>query len=377
MNNSKPHILFLPEWYPNPHDKQLAIFVEKYARAVTEKYQISLIYCGPFAEKKDEFFVKNENGIYRLHYYYTKTSNKLSAYRKFIKAHRFCYNHLTKEKGKPALVHLHMLFRNFVAYNKIYKKYIPDYLITEQWSGYLNGVYEKLPFAKKRLYQKAFYNAKLVTSVSVLLKNRLQKLFNTKTEFVIVPNIVERSTKEKQKLNSTIKILVVADLVDDIKNISGVIRAFNKSSIANSAQLTIAGDGKDRKMLESISINSNVRFVGRLVNEEVLDLMLQHDFLITNSRHETFSMVTAEALLAGLPVICTRCGGPEEFLDNSNSILINVDDENDLINAMQKMSNRFNDFDRLKMAEPVLKKFGITAVAEMLHNCYQKILNKK
>lgn len=48
---------------------------------------------------------------------------------------------------------------------------------------------------------------------------------------------------------------------------------------------------------------------------EVAGFFCECDFFVLNSNFETFSVVTAEALAYGKPVIATRCGGPEEFVN--------------------------------------------------------------
>jgi glycosyltransferase involved in cell wall biosynthesis len=48
---------------------------------------------------------------------------------------------------------------------------------------------------------------------------------------------------------------------------------------------------------------------------------------INFSRNESFSMTVLEASGAGLPVIATRCGGPEEIIqDGISGLLVPVDD---------------------------------------------------
>lgn len=377
---NKKHILFLPEWYPNPDDPQLAVFVEKFARAAALHSKVSLIYCGPYAKNnKIDLILKKEGNLTSYFCYYPKQKRKLRAYNYFIKAHQMCFDKL-KEDALPDLIHLHMLFRNYVAYKKIYAGKIKKFLVTEQWSGYIDGTYENLGYFKKREYQQAFSKAYYVTAVSKKLANALDKIFNIQNNILILPNIAEASTSVNSKKTNEFNFLVVADLVDKIKNVSGIIEAFSNARFEKKTILTIIGDGPDRIELESKagninSTNKEIHFKGRLENKFVLEEMQKANSLITNSRHETFSMVTAEALLAGLPVVCTRCGGPEEFVNEKNGILIEVNDTNALKSAIEKMVMTHTHFSPSELSKPVLDKFGIQAVSQQLNDIYSNILN--
>jgi glycosyltransferase involved in cell wall biosynthesis len=47
-------------------------------------------------------------------------------------------------------------------------------------------------------------------------------------------------------------------------------------------------------------------------------VLLDHEILVVSSRQEGFGIVVAEAMHAGLAVVSTRCGGPEQVLRESN-----------------------------------------------------------
>jgi glycosyltransferase involved in cell wall biosynthesis len=380
QEKEKKHILFLPEWYPNPDDLQLAVFVEKFARAAAQHSKVSLIYCGPFAKSnKIDLILRKEGNLTLYFCFYPKQKRKLKAYNYYLKAHQMCFDKL-KEDGIPELVHMHMLFRNYLAYSKIYAKKIKKFLITEQWSGYMDGTYTKLPFYKKRYYKEAMRKAYFVTAVSNSLKASLNKLFEIQNNVIVLPNIAESVSNNCIKSSSEFRILVVADLVDEIKNISGVIDSFTQAQIDKPAVLTIVGDGQDREKLvakinHKLLVNKRIEFKGRFENQKVLEEMQENHILITNSNHETFSMVTAEALLAGLPVICTKCGGPEEFVNEENGILIDVNSPYQLTNAIVKMSQTHLNYDSGKLSKTVLERFGMKTVAEKLNTLYEEILS--
>ncbi len=53
-----------------------------------------------------------------------------------------------------------------------------------------------------------------------------------------------------------------------------------------------------------------------------LEYIAKSDFHILNSDEEGFSVVAAESLCYGIPVITTDCGGPEDFVTDYNGIII-------------------------------------------------------
>jgi glycosyltransferase involved in cell wall biosynthesis len=85
-----------------------------------------------------------------------------------------------------------------------------------------------------------------------------------------------------------------------------------------------------------LGIGEDVRFKGYAGN---IDKILPHyDALVVPSRGESFSLVTVEAMASGVPVVATRCGGPEEIIDDGRSgLLVNVCDYRGLAEAIEKM----------------------------------------
>jgi glycosyltransferase involved in cell wall biosynthesis len=76
-----------------------------------------------------------------------------------------------------------------------------------------------------------------------------------------------------------------------------------------------------------------------------------------------------EAHAAGLPVIATRCGGPEEWLEDAD-IAIAVDDSTALQHALAEMAGRKNqDYIFTKHL-----RCSAEMVGEQLHDVYQKVL---
>ncbi|HQZ42898.1 MAG TPA: glycosyltransferase, partial [Flavobacteriales bacterium] len=144
-------------------------------------------------------------------------------------------------------------------------------------------------------------------------------------------------------------------------------------------RLSVIGDGPDRDTLQKLAaskgLSRSVAFLGRLPNTGVLDHMATVSAVIINSRVETFSVVTGEALAQGKPVIATRCGGPMAFVEPGNGILIDIDDDNALAQAMIKITHDAESYDPIKIRAGLSERFSPSVVGETLAKIYTKALN--
>ena len=84
--------------------------------------------------------------------------------------------------------------------------------------------------------------------------------------------------------------------------------------------LWIVGEGTEesnlKRLVEDQGLVHNVTFTGFLKNP--YSIMSQMDLFVCSSRAEGFSLVIAEAMALGLPVVSMNCAGPRELIDNSS-----------------------------------------------------------
>lgn len=82
----------------------------------------------------------------------------------------------------------------------------------------------------------------------------------------------------------------------------------------------------------------HIHFAGPYTPPELPAILNRMDVLLIPSRwHETFSIVTREAVLAGLPVIASRMGGiPDAIEDGVNGVLLPPDDMRAWLAAMRR-----------------------------------------
>jgi len=377
LSHTRYKILFLTAWYPNKKDVQIGEFVRKHIRAASTKNDCCLLYVmnGGKQDPLYELTLDKIHGFPEIRISY-RNADKFSNAIRFMKAYRTGLKMVAAEFGRPDILHVNIGgWHGMIAWMLKKWKGIP-YVFTEHWTGYASGKFRSLGMFRKWSTRFICRNAGAATAVSESLKGSMIRSGVSNPGFQIVPNVVEAaivpvSGKRQKKI-----LLTVADLKDKQKNISATIRAVHEiSQMRSDLEYHIIGGGEDEEMLRQIVKDSGladhvVFFHGQRDNTFVLDFLNKIDFLIVNSRVETFSVVTAEALLSGKPVVATRSGGPESFMEPGCGKLISPDDDVALREAILHMLDHSHEYDPLKLSASVRAKFSLDTIAEKLQTVY-------
>lgn len=375
--NRRKSVLVLPRWYPNKTDIQLGIFIQRQLILMQNDLDFQVVYAQGINELNTTYELISKRPAQGLTEHIVYFKNNAGPLRKIINFWRFkrAQQLGLKQLDKPVdLCHIHVPYRTALPALKLKRKKRIPFLITEHWSGHLNGLYQKKNSLDKLLYKKVLQKSAKISTVSQALHDAFKK--NTGFDSVLIPNYIEASTHTSiQTKTDPIKLLYVGDFHDEIKNITGILYAYHLALKSNrNLHLTLVGGGPDEDKIKSLIQELRIpdeliTLTGRKEHEFVLQSMTTCDIYVCNSRHETFGMTVAEALMAGKPVICTRCGGPEEFLNVNNSILIdptplnsNQADAAPLTEAIKVLSKSYSSYNSEEISQNILKKFGEKAV---------------
>ena len=116
--------------------------------------------------------------------------------------------------------------------------------------------------------------------------------------------------------------------------------------------------------------------MGLCSREEIAKQLKQCDCFVLASQSETFGVAYIEALAMGVPVIATKCGGPEAFVNEKNGLMVNVNDVEELTEALIYMYNNINMYDRKSISIEIQNKFSSEVVANKIINIYKEYLKK-
>lgn len=123
-------------------------------------------------------------------------------------------------------------------------------------------------------------------------------------------------------------ILCVGRLDDPRKNIVLLLEAFNRlpGSLTH-VQLVTAGSARPPAIywerVEAMGLQHRVRHVHRPETEDLVRLYQEAAVLALSSDEEGFGVVLLESMACGVPVVATRCGGPDGIItDGKEGFLV-------------------------------------------------------
>ena len=229
--------------------------------------------------------------------------------------------------------------------------------------------------------RKTYPLADALLVVSSLLAGSIYR--HTGAKAVVVPNIIDTQSfsvvKEDNVPGEPFRFVASGFLIER-KGYDLLLRAAGDLRRRGYAlALTVFGDGPEREALEKLAESEGVRdcvdFRGQCTRGELGEAYPQMDAFVLASRRETFGVVYIEAMAAGLPVIATRCGGPEDFVTEENGILIPVDDAAALTDAMEHMMLHRREYDSASIAADIRRKFAPETIAARLTAVYEEIVS--
>ena len=241
---------------------------------------------------------------------------------------------------------------------------------------WLHSSYKNLLIRKKNIDEKLKNYDKILVIADDMEKELLEVRKDLKN-ICKIDNFVDYQEIDK-KLNEELKIdfdfnqkyfLTVCRLNEEQKDLKTLIEAF--SLYKGDEKLVIAGDGPDRKMLEDLCIEKNLKdkviFLGMINNPFIF--MKNSQAFILSSKVEGFGLVLVEALYCGAKVISSDCPtGPSQILLNGEAgELFEVSNIDELLNKLEIIHNK--EYNKAKIEE-TLKRY----TRENFVNNFRKVI---
>ncbi len=113
---------------------------------------------------------------------------------------------------------------------------------------------------------------------------------------------------------------------------------------------------------------------GGISREKLPEFYNNSSVFISTSITENFGVAMVEALMSGIPVISTRNGGAEDFVNSNNGFLTNIKDVEGITNSILKIANNEVKFEKNIIRDSVINKYGNKAFNSKLYELIEKAI---
>lgn len=291
------------------------------------------------------------------------------------RAIRWLIDHAIRDVGLPDVVHSHFALQGLLS-ERARDVHRAPVIYTEHCSKILTHDRAYMMRSKE-----ACMNADRVIAVSNTLAFEIKDWCTTPP--AVIWNVVDTDTFAHVDpiAHDGFRFVSVGSLIDR-KGYDTSLRAFAELARSHGSNLhySIVGEGpllNDlKKLAKELDIEGLVTFVGLATRNEIAQELAKSDCFVLASNQETFGVCCIEAMAVGIPIVATKCGGPEDFIESETGILVNPEDSVQLRNAMTGMAfSPVRAYPRSTIQKAAIDRFSPNAIATMLEKEYLTVLN--
>lgn len=378
-------IIWLPSWYPNRYAPFNGDFIQRQARAVAAFRPIHVLFiCKGSADMKEPVaYDRHEAGMLTetIAYYRPVTTgvkplDRLLSIAKLLRVGTLLIREAIRADGRPSCIHVHVALWAGVLAWRMRRLYGIPYLVTEHWTGY-DASSDNNVFRRDKLFQLATKRvlnaASMVVPVSHHLGAQIKPAWSVAPQQVI-PNVVDTRYFHQGQPATGVFYFVHVSLMNFQKNPEAILRAFASLDRDAKVMLRMVGpcDEGLRQLAAELGLTDRVEFLGEVSYEQVASSLSGCHCFVMFSRYENLPCAILEALCTGLPVIATRVGGIPEIINESNGLLVDHRNEEELAAAMLWMLRHRSKFDGSSIAAAACAAFTYQAVGQTIAALYEK-----
>jgi len=228
------------------------------------------------------------------------------------------------------------------------------------------------------------------------IRNYKKKLFKKKITFIAPSNYILKNLRKKTKN----KIYLIRHPIDEkifnykkkkksnliTFNIGGsnVFQDQNKGSSHVDKILNLSKDyiNIDYKFIffgsknydNKFNKNKKIYLKNYLESKKISKIFSNSDYTFVLSKIESFSLITAESLMCGCPIVCFDDNAASELIiHKKNGFLLKRNDKNSIKNFLLWAKKNKNFFNRKKIAKEANKEFSYKSISKKYKKIYEDL----
>lgn len=311
------------------------------------------------------------------------------------------------EKEKPDIVHLHCLNGNFVNiykllnYLKINKIFViltlhAEFMYTGNCAHSYNcikynfgcgsccNLYEStksiffdrthLSWKKMKEAFKNFDNMVVITMTPFFKKRAMKSEILKNVKHKLISNGVDTNFfyYRKQLDKKNYLLYITAEFSINRAHPKGGYYIVELAKKMPQTKIVVVGKKDDTIK----TLPNNIEYIGEIKDRNILaEIYSKASITIITSKRETFSMICAESLCCGTPVVGFKSGGPESISIKEYSSFVEYEDLNELKKEIKSMMKK--NFSHEKISKIALKIYPKEKMISDYFELYQEIMKNK
>ena len=286
------------------------------------------------------------------------------------------------------LIHAHFVHPDGWAAAKLAQRYRVPLVITEHaaWHPWLD--HRRGP---RRMALAAAAQSTFLIAVSHAHRSTMADFLDreSREKLRVIPNAVDTQIFTRASAGSAraANRLLFVGIMRHVKGLDVLMRAVRLLlDRGRPVSLAIVGESfyaayqrdyeRVRRLVTELDLEQSVQFLGGMPPADVAREMQQSALLVLPSRRESFGSVLAEALACGIPVVSTKCGGPEEIVDESVGVLVPPENPQALADGIAEVMDRSGSYDPSRLRAYAEQRYDIRHVGRQYAELYSSALQR-
>jgi glycosyltransferase involved in cell wall biosynthesis len=376
-----PRVLFVAShWYPDAADPAAGVFVRRHAEAVAERCHVAVMAVTTARDPRAPATVLRDEGGIPTARVRVRDGGRPWTDLLLVRRVTAAVAPLVARLGGVDLVHYNVAPPAALHAAVAAALRRPPYVLTEHWSGYFDESPERIGRLRLAFLRRLTARAGAVTTVSDYLR-RAMLARGLHGRYEVVPNAVD--TRIFQPSPDGLRArgcrrLIAVGRVSRAKNVAGTIDVVTRLRHRHpDLELHVHGDGPEldglRARVAATGIAAAVVLHGAGEPAVVASAMAASDLLVHFSDIENSPCVIGEAMACGLPVVATAVGGVPELVVPGAGELVPARDDVALEAAIERLVCRGEVYDRRRIRDAAVARFGYAAVGGRFHGIYRTV----
>lgn len=368
-------ILFLTPWYPDSINPNHGVFVRDQALAIARNHKVWVV-CAKIDYK--HFALSSLSRSDATYEGLNESRIRVKQSLRFINQFNFFVRVIWEtlkiaRRFRPDIVHGNIGYPgSFWAWAVAWLLNVP-YVVTEH-TRITNNFRSAM---HRRLTVFGLRRARRIVAVSEWHANEIFSYVGKKP--VVIHNVIRFSEIPEPGPRSTpseFQIGFLGGLHAPVKGLDVLLDAAGQ--LSGQFKLHIGGDGtlleSYKEQAKALNIYDKCIFYGRVGYRDVMSFMRRLHIFVSASRWETFGIAPVEALASGVPVVATDSGGPREFVESGNGLLVPLNDPVKMREAIEKVMRNYDSYDPIAISTSVRRKFSIEIFVKRIGDLYKEVL---